>query len=275
MSVVAISRQVGSQGEKIAELTAKKLGLDLLTRDRIHELTTQCSPGLGQTSSIYESEVVKSFWARQFFNSAKHAALFEWLTFKLASQGNIILLGRGTPVVLRYCPSVFRVRIVAPFHLRCENIEKVQGISSKEAEHFVSSYGRLRRDLIESIFKVNISDPELYDLQLNSAEISLEDCADILATAIGAKAKSKECSTFDLAWMATVKKVALKIKKELNPGFWQVIEAGPGETGQVIISGVVFEQEKRNLAEQLALEVDGVEKVDNRIVVMNPAPSTD
>jgi len=41
MRVVAISRQVGSQGERIAELVAKKMGLDLLTRDRIHELTAQ------------------------------------------------------------------------------------------------------------------------------------------------------------------------------------------------------------------------------------------
>jgi len=269
MSVVAISRQVGSQGEKIAELVAEKMGLGLLTRERIHELTAQCDPEFAKICTIYENEVPKSFWARHFFNSAEHAALFEWLTFKLASKGNIILLGRGTPVVLRDCPSVFRVRIVAPFDTRCRCIQEEQGISAKEAEHFVSSYGRLRRKLIESIFKVKIADPELYDLQLNTAELTPEDAADILATAINAKSKNDECTVSDLAWSATVKKVALTIKQELTPGFWQVIEATPGETGQVVISGVVFDEEKRKLAAKMALGVEGIEQVDNRIVVMN------
>jgi len=127
------------------------------------------------------------------------------------------------------------VRIVAPFDIRCNCIQKEQGISAKEAEHFISSYGRLRLKLIESIFKVKISDPELYDLQLNTAELSPEDAADILVTTISAKSKYSECTVSDLAWSATVKKVALTIKQELIPGFWQVIEASPGEAGQVVI----------------------------------------
>ena len=268
MSIVTISRQVGSQGEEIAKLISQKLDLDLLTRERIHELTIQYDSEFGKACSTFENEVPKSFWARHFFDSAKRVALFEWLTYKLASQGNVVLLGRGTPVVLRHRTDVFRIRIVAPFKLRVEQIQKVLAMSHGEAENYVRSYGQRRRNLMESIFKVDLSDPELYDIQLNTAELTVEDAADILATGISAKTKSldQEQSLKDLAWEAQVKKANLAIKNVLDLDLLQQIEVRSKEEGQVVISGFVTENWQRSKAEELALAVEAIEKVDNQLL---------
>ncbi len=277
MTVVAISRQVGSQGEKVAEFAAKNLGLKNISRQHIKEFTIQCDPELGRACAMFEKEVPKSFWARHFFDSAKNAALFEWLTFKLASQGNVILIGRGTPVVLKNRPDTLRVRIVAPIEQRIQRIQRARNISHEEAKHFVNNYGRLRRNLIESIFKIDLSNSNLYDLQINTHQLSAESAAEILATAIQAKSKSvdEKKSRKSLTWEALIKEVKVNIKKELNPGLWQQIDAESGEEGLVVITGFVNSQQLHDRAEELALGVQGIEKVDNRIVVMDMDESPD
>lgn len=271
MTVIAISRQVGSQGEKIAELIAQKSGLDLISQERIHKLTTQCDLEFGKTCQLFEKEVPKSFWARHFFNSSKRAALFEWLTFKLASQGNVVLLGRGAPVALRHRADIVKVRIVAPFELRVSRIQNQLTMNHEQAEHYVSRYGRRRRNLIESIFKVNLNDPELYDIQLNTAELSADDAAGILIATVSAKTKSfdQELSLKELVWEAKIKKINMLIKNELDSGILQQINVTSDSEGQVVLSGFVQDDAVLSGAEELAFSVEGIEKVDNQITLIS------
>ena len=271
MSVIAISRQVGSFGAEIARQVSSEQKMELITRDRIHEFITECDPEFTNACTMYEEEVPKSFWSRIFLDTTKLAAMFEWMTFSLASRGNVILLGRGTPVVLGQRPDVFRIRIIAPFNLRVKRIQDKHQCSLEQAESFVSSYGRHRRNLIQSIFNVDLSDPELYDMQLNTADFSIETASQIVVE--GLKAKMAECKKRppfeELAWLTQVKRVGLEIKKELDPALWQQVHTQSGGPGEVVLTGLVYEPGIIESAQTLALKVDGVKKVDNQLKVIN------
>ena len=55
MSVVAISRQVGSLGEQIGKLVSSQLGMELITRSRIHEFITEYDPPLNMVFYICQN----------------------------------------------------------------------------------------------------------------------------------------------------------------------------------------------------------------------------
>ena len=56
MRIVTMSRQVGSLGNEIATLTAKKMDLELIERTSLHELAQSCDPEYKDACEVYESE---------------------------------------------------------------------------------------------------------------------------------------------------------------------------------------------------------------------------
>jgi cytidylate kinase len=270
MSVVAISRQVGSWGDEIAAMVAKQLGLQLMSREQMHIMAQACDDDFKRACSLYADEVPNRFWDRHFFSSPTHKALFESLTFDLASKGDVVIMGRGAQVVLSVIPGVFRARVVAPHEVRVQRIMEKKGITQEESERFVSWYGHQRRKLIERVYHTNLGDWSLYDLTLNTSELTKEAGAHILATAIKKKAEQAEYTTQqeNLTRMALIKDVELKIKKQQGTSFLQDIMVDDDGDGKVRLTGFVRRDAARKEAEEIARAQEGVTGVENNLVVI-------
>jgi cytidylate kinase len=271
MNVVAISRQVGSWGDEIAGLVAEQLGLQLTTREQMHIMAQACDDDFKRACSIYADEVPNRFWDRHFFSSSANTALFESLTFDLASKGDVVILGRGAQVVLNTIPGVFRARIVAPHGVRVQRVMEKKGITQEEAERFVSWYGHQRRKLIEKVYRTNLDDWSLYDLILNTSELSKETGAHILATAVKKKAKQVEYPNQKekLTRMALIKSIEVKVKKQQSASFLQDIKVVDGGDGIIRLTGFVHQNTAREEAEEIAKAQEGVTGVENNLVVIN------
>ncbi|MEM1928728.1 MAG: cytidylate kinase family protein, partial [Thermofilaceae archaeon] len=59
-------------------------------------------------------------------------------------------------------------------------VAKRRGISLEEAEREVEVSDEDRRRLVEKLFEKSITDPSLYDLMVNTTELTYEDVARLL-----------------------------------------------------------------------------------------------
>jgi cytidylate kinase len=130
MPIITVSRQEGSYGDVIAAILARNMGLELITREKVHEVAQSCDPEYSEACVDYESEHGPGFFERIFFDKTSYTSLFQALTYEQASKGNVIILGRGAQMVLQKIPSVFKLRVVAPTRLRVERVKARYGFSS-------------------------------------------------------------------------------------------------------------------------------------------------
>ncbi|MBW1714187.1 MAG: cytidylate kinase family protein, partial [Deltaproteobacteria bacterium] len=182
-----------------------------------------------------------------------------------ASQGEVIILGRGAQIVLRDVRQVYRIRVVAPTHLRVLHMRQVHGMSTDEAVEFVRVHDQRRRSLIRQVFDHDLKDWGLYDMVLNTAHLDVQAGVEIIKTAIRENKRlqpTKEASQV-LLDLALGKRVEAKIRHEVLPT--QEVEVLGESGGKVILTGSLAAKEDRQLAEKVAQNYPGVTSVVNNI----------
>ncbi|MFH1115649.1 MAG: cytidylate kinase family protein [Pseudomonadota bacterium] len=269
MHVVTVSRQLGSLGDVVAAIVAREMGYKLIGPDQVQQRANVCDPEYKDACSIYESEKGPGFWERFFFDTPSFTALFESLTYEFASQGNVVIVGRGSQLVLREVPGVFSVRIVAPSQVRVDRIAERYGVSKEAASNIVRKHDRERRALMQSIFDHDDRDWALYDVVLNTTHYTADAASEVVVKA--ARKMTVEPEPEDLlarfAAMAIAKRLETVIKKRLTPAVaWQVKVTGePG--GVMILTGRVGDRKDKEQAADIARGFPEVTAVKNELMV--------
>ena len=101
----------------------------------------------------------------------------------LAEGGNVVLLGRGSPVILRDRPNSLHVLTMAPSDLRVQRVVRRDEISTEEARRRVHESDRGRCAFHRKFFKVDPDDPSLYDLIIHTRRLSFEAGAELVVAA--------------------------------------------------------------------------------------------
>ena len=114
---------------------------------------------------------------------AVHKKLVETIAM-LAMNGNVVIVGRGGNRVTRDIPGGFHVRLIAPFEVRVEKIEKAMNISKLKATNLVKEKTKERESYMKEFFKLDLSDPHNYDMVINDSEFSVENSARIIIQAM-------------------------------------------------------------------------------------------
>lgn len=269
MSIVVISRQVGSLGDEIAALVAKRLDFDLADQAKVHQLAKGCDPEFTKACTLFEMEKKPGFLESLFFQSAAYKSLFESLNYELASQGNIVITGRGAQIVLREIPDVFTARVVAPTEVRVERVMAVTDMGKEAARQFVEKYDTQRRDLINSMFDRDLRDWTLYDVILNTACYDAEAGAEVLCKAFELMKRPTEDRDLKehLRNMAFAKRVESMIKKQVPTSPYKDIQVRSVSGGIITLRGLVSEKREKDLAEKIASKIEGVKKVVNELKV--------
>ncbi|MGD9125681.1 MAG: cytidylate kinase family protein [Desulfarculaceae bacterium] len=267
MAVITISRKVGSLGEETAELVAKELGYRLVSRQEVHQMAQACDDDVKKACSIFETEISSGFFERFFLRDPSYRSLFSSLIYELASQDNVVILGRGSQIILTEEPGVFKVRVVAPSEVRIKRIAERNDIPINEAAEYVRRFDRQRRSLIESIFDCNLSDWSLYDLVVNTKNMDQQVAAGLIAHAVKQMDWPGQSSEWSQRFqrMALAKKIETAIKKRIPTEPHRNIEVTSVKEGQVIITGFVDDQQSLEQVEKIASEYPGVDGVDNQL----------
>lgn len=107
---------------------------------------------------------------------------------ELATGGNIVLLGRGSQMILKDLPAALHVLCLAPQKLRAYRLAERDGIGLEDATRRIAESDRGRGAFYRKFWKVDVEDPKLYDLTIDTSRLSYEIAADLVASAARAKA---------------------------------------------------------------------------------------
>lgn len=100
--------------------------------------------------------------------------------FRLAKVGNVILIGRGAHVITRDMRHVRHARLIAPREDRIKRAGRRLGLSGKEAARAVRHRDAASEAYTRSHFDETLSNPEAYDLVLNTGRLSSAEAVDLL-----------------------------------------------------------------------------------------------
>jgi len=186
---IAVSRESGTYGAAIARAVANRLGWPVYDR----ELLQRIADDMGVRQKLLESvderqvgwlnECVGSLFAVPAVNQYSYVRQLVETLFSLAAHGECVIVGRGAACVLPRATTL-RVRVVAPREHRINAVLREHGITFKEAATRVESTDRARNRFVSDHFGIDALDPANYDLILNAASFSTEECADLIIAAL-------------------------------------------------------------------------------------------
>ena len=181
MPAITISRKMGSLGTAIARSLAESLGYRVMDYEVINEAAARAGAPEMALAALDDLDLLglkPSFRQRQAYQRGVRQVMLEQ-----AAKGNVVLVGRGGQVILRDHPDVLHVRIVAPLALRIERVAAARGTSLAAARAQVRTSDRARRTYLRRYYHVDLNDVDLYDLILNTRDLTVAAATDVLIQA--------------------------------------------------------------------------------------------
>jgi cytidylate kinase len=107
---------------------------------------------------------------------------------ELAARGDVVILGRGSQMLLTDMPAALHVLCVAPRKLRALRLSERDDIGLEKALHRAAESDRARCAFYKKFWHVEVEDPKLYDLTIDTARLSYEAATQVIVAATRAKA---------------------------------------------------------------------------------------
>lgn len=108
----------------------------------------------------------------------------------LAEAGDVLILGRGSQMILRDFPGATHVQLVAEESVRIGRVMEWEGLSEEDAIARIRDSIRGREAFHKKFWKVDVWDPRLYDLVINTSKLSFETAGDLIVGAARANAQA-------------------------------------------------------------------------------------
>jgi cytidylate kinase len=258
MTIVAISRELGSGGNAIAAAVAKALNFEYVEREillraaRVHEVPEE------KIADVDERRL--SLWERFDEEKRRYLVFIEAAYYSFAERGNVVTAGRGGPFFLRGVSHALKVRIMAPFEIRVRRVMEQERLDHKAAAAKVRNYDRELSGRIDYLFGLDWTLPENYDLVINTGNDAWEFYTHLLVSAARhpqyqptPESQQRVC---DLSLAAQVRAAIAK-----DPRTQNINVEVTAQTGRVALKGVVFGPAMLDAAAEVARCVPGVTNV--------------
>ena len=175
MAVITISRQMGSLGCDVADALARCLNYRVVWREVINEAASRADAPEMALATIDELDLLSlrpSYDERKAYHQAVREIMHE-----LVRADNVVIVGRAGQVILRGIENVLHVKIYAPFDLRVERVAEKHQLSFEAARMQVEKSDQSRARYLKRNYNARWDDPELYDVMINTAHLSVETAA--------------------------------------------------------------------------------------------------
>jgi len=198
MAVITISRESGSGGREIAALLSEKLNYKIFTKTVMMELAARLEAGLSAQEQAAAPNILDELidriapTGRQEKTQTPAIDFEKPLTIRQVrdlvmaayQHDNMIIIGRGSQVILADKTDVLHVRVIAPVEKRVAVRAAREGLSLKEAQKKLADADKAHVDFVKNFFDVDNRDPLLYDLVINTEKISITAAADLILLAL-------------------------------------------------------------------------------------------
>lgn len=213
MPVITISRQYGSGGREIAVRVGERLGYRYFDRDLMAQVANEAGLSTQEVVDFTEEDhSVRGFFDRLFLGGPRETVTrarrwsespdgvrtFEMIDLDAQQRitlvrgiiegayrrGNIVIVGRAGQAVLRNRPDVLHVRIVAPLEERLLRVQEQEQVTRETAQSLIAKRDAAAQDYLKRFYQLDVADPLLYHLVVNTGQCELETAAQIIVQAV-------------------------------------------------------------------------------------------
>ncbi len=205
--VVTISRQFGSGGAEIGRIVAQESGLLYVDHEIIGEVARRL--GINEEQAARQDEqtagavghILEALQSSSPFNlnyttllkpavapaQAREAAylrLTQRVILELATEGNVVIIGRGSQFLLHGAPRTLHIYIFAPLEYRIEQVMKFYQLDRAAAKELIERRDYEHNSYLSHYYGGNQNHPYLYHLLINTGLFTYELAADLIKQAL-------------------------------------------------------------------------------------------
>ncbi len=203
---VTVSREYGSGGSEIAARLAERLGWQVID----HELVARVARAMGtsQEEAAAHVEHTQGVLARivnslqyvdpafmlyappaRFPSDEAYRGALERIIRAAAARGQVVIVGRGSQILLAERRDVLRVRIIAPFEQRVAYVMQREGLDQRAAASRIRKFEHERTRYLEAEYHRRPEDAHLYDMVLNTSSLDPASAVNVICLALNHKAR--------------------------------------------------------------------------------------
>jgi cytidylate kinase len=226
MPVITMSGNIASGAREVGQAVAQELGIDFVDQQLMVQAAQRCGVPVGTVAEHDErrggfrermSGLLRTVLERSAASGAdpltgatgleavlsrtyadmaaeepqlSDSLYLETMTVlirELAARGEVVILGRGSQMLLTDMPRALHVLCVAPRKLRASRLAERDELGIEEAMRRTAESDRARCAFYKKFWHVEVEDPKLYDLTIDTARLSYEVATQVIVAAARAK----------------------------------------------------------------------------------------
>lgn len=267
----------GALGDEVAEGLAQHLGYRLVRREDLIRLAGEF---LGTDDALERSPELRerspSFWERLNESRQRYSTVLRSVVIGLAEEGDVVIIGLGAGQFLRGLRHVIRVQIIASRELRAQRLvesgdPQVKGsFTPDQARDYLRQRDRDSAGYIRYLAGIDWLDSSYWDVVVNTGSFTVEESVELIAAAArvrNASADARDEQRLRNLALASRVEVELVTSQQVWVSNLHVV----ARQGEVRVEGSVVTDEDRDVAEQVALGVEGVRVVQNALRIQPPS----
>jgi cytidylate kinase len=251
---------------------AERLGYCFVDHERFLERTQRY--GLDAHRLRHLEEEPPSLFERFDHETHRYIAVIQAVLFEIAAEDRAVVVGRGGQWLLRDVPHGVRVRVMAPAAFRVGELTTAlsshggERMSAQLATQLVHRDDTQRLKRMRYLFNVDLNDPALYHLVINTAGLSRPAGVDLLLTLVGQPAfDTSEPGRQMVADRLLASRVEVALASHPVTRRYQVEVRATGGLVTLVGSAAALEH-----ADEAARDVPGIRELKTVMVETPPVP---
>ncbi|MCY1722214.1 cytidylate kinase-like family protein [Prolixibacteraceae bacterium Z1-6] len=198
--VITISREVGCNGLKLANLLASRLNKQkmvtqwkVMSKEIFHESARELDlepeiirKTFKKTDRYTFEQILKAFGDKRYKSEEKIIKTVREVVRILAVDGFNIIVGRASHIIAKDIKNALHIRLIAPIDYRINTIVHNNNLNKAEALKFIEKVEK-ERIAFRKVLKEDDLREELFDLTLNRASFTDEQAIEIIEHVVETK----------------------------------------------------------------------------------------
>ena len=178
MAIIAISRQVAALGDEISKALSEKLGYRFINRKELEKRIVDL--GFSPEKLKKYDERKPGFFASLVKDRDEYLNYLQTAVLDAAAEGDCILLGRGSFLILENLPNLISLRFVAKDSIRMDRLMKEHSWNEKQALQRITESDANRKGFHKSFFNADVENPQQFLMVMNTGMFDVETASDAI-----------------------------------------------------------------------------------------------
>jgi cytidylate kinase len=266
MTVIAMTREIGSHGSDVAAGVAAQSGLEVINSEIV---VPDVAGSLGVEHGVVQRYLdgKASLFDRWQVDTRKLSRYTLDQVLSLAMKDNALIRGWGAAALFQGIRGILCVRVCAPMVERVRVMMERLGTKDAEAtQQEIERFDAANSRAMRASFNFDWNDALLYHIVLNSARVPVDGCVRaVCELAKEQRFRDSTATKSALADKLLETRVRVTLVEHIGSGEMATITL-LAANGKIILEGMTSNGGLPGRAARLAREIEGVNDVDNRIV---------